>query len=139
MAGAWMLRARMGDGPATAVRLNAPRLTAMLHDERRARPGGILEWRTVWRLCWSPQAGARGYELQALLGEGGAGRPRPAHGRCHSLEVASGRNPARHGLRYRDVQLALQAGQLAYRVRARLSTGRPGPWSRSLAAGEAFP
>jgi hypothetical protein len=127
------------DRAATAMPLEAPRLIATLHDERRARPGGILEWHTIWRVCWSPQPGATGYQLQPLSGEGDASPPRRAGGRCHSIEVAGGRNPARQGLRHRDVQLALQAGQLAYRVRARGVKGRPGAWSRPIAVGEKYP
>lgn len=110
--------------------------SASLVDEVRDLPGHRIAWRTYWTLCWDAYPAARGYELQAMTSEGGSVRPKAVDGPCHRLEVAADENPKAEGLRARDLQLALQSGQLAYRVRAVLADGRTSPWSPVFGAGK---
>lgn len=109
---------------------------ATLADEVRDLPKRRIAWRTYWTLCWDAYPEASGYELQAVTSEGGSLRPKAVDGRCHRLEVAADENRKAEGLRTRDLQLALQSGQLAYRVRALLADGRTSTWSPLFPAGK---
>lgn len=109
---------------------------ATLADEVRELPRQGIAWRTYWTLCWKAYPEARGYELQAVTSEGGSLRPQAIDGPCHRLEVAANENRRAEGLRARDIQLALQSGQLAYRVRAVLADGRTSNWSPLFEAGK---
>jgi hypothetical protein len=109
---------------------------ATLADEVRDLPKHRIAWRTYWTLCWDAYPEARGYELQAVTSEGGSLRPKAVDGRCHRIEVAANENRKSEGLRTRDLQLALQSGQLAYRVRALLADGRTSNWSPLFGAGK---
>jgi hypothetical protein len=94
-----------------------------------------VAWTTSWRLCWDAYAGARAYELQASTPEGPSRRIRRQAGRCFELEVAAGSGPRRGWRAERRVQLAVGAGQVAYRVRAVLDAPRVSGWSRSVDVG----
>jgi hypothetical protein len=109
---------------------------ATLADEVRELPKQRIAWRTYWTLCWDAYPQARGYELQAVTSEGGSLRPKSVDGPCHRLEVAGNENRRSEGLRTRDLQLAVQSGQLAYRVRALLADGRTSAWSPLFGAGK---
>jgi hypothetical protein len=109
---------------------------ATLADEVRELPKHRIAWRTYWTLCWAAYPEARGYELQAVTSEGGSLRPKAVDARCHRLEVAANENRKTEGLRARELQLALQSGQLAYRVRAVLADGRTSTWSPLFGAGK---
>ncbi len=111
-------------------------LTATLEDEVRDLYGGRIAWATYWQLCWSAYPGAIAYELQPLTSEGASRKLRRQSERCFRLEAVKGENDASQGLVSRDLLLALQRGQLAYRVRAVLGDQRPSPWSRPMAVGE---
>jgi hypothetical protein len=112
-------------------------LTATLEDEVRDLPGGRIAWSTYWELCWEPYPGAKAYELKTLTGEGEvSGELRRQEGNCFRIEVAAGENEKSEGLETRDVQLALQQGQLAYRVRAVLGGGRVSKWSKAAPVGK---
>jgi hypothetical protein len=115
--------------PATAGAAPVSGLVATLEDETRTLPSRQIAWFTYWRLCWDPYPGAQGYEIQALTSEGASPRLRTLHERCFRLTVAAGRNDESRGFSGRDVLLGLQAGQLAYRVRARRDGNRVSPWS----------
>lgn len=112
-------------------------LAATIEDSIRDLPNGRIVWESTWRLCWDEYPGAAAYELQALTGEGASPRLRRLSGRCFALQAAAGENRASQGLFNRDLQLALQQGQLAYRVRAILSDGRTSEWSAAWAVGRA--
>ena len=86
-------------------------------------------------MCWEPRADARHYELRVLTGEGPAATPRVATGTCHEIEAAAGKSARAERKRDRDLQLALQQGQLAYAVRAVLPDGSATPWSEPVAVG----
>lgn len=110
---------------------------ATLADEVRDLPQQRIAWHTYWTLCWDAYPEARGYELQAVTSEGGSLRPNAVDGRCHRLEVAANENRKAEGLRARDLQIAMQSGQLAYRVRAVLADGSKSTWSPLFGAGKA--
>lgn len=112
---------------------------ATLHDDVQELPEGRVAWSTEWRLCWAPYPRARGYEVQVVTGEGPSPRLLEQPGTCLDLEVAAGDNRRAEGLRGRDAQLLMQAGQLGYRVRAVLPRGRVSAWSPQLAVGEETP
>lgn len=114
-------------------------LVATLEDEARALPNGQMAWSTYWKLCWDDYRDAAAYELQALTGEGAARRVRRQSERCFRLQAAAGENSQAQGLLNRDLQLALQQGQLAYRVRAVHKDGRLSEWSAPLVVGKATP
>jgi hypothetical protein len=107
-------------------------LTATLEDEVHDLPGGEIEWSTYWRLCWANYDGASAYELQSLTSEGASNKFLRQSERCFRLEVAAGQNPKTQGLHDRDLQLALRATELSYRVRAVLADGRFSEWSNPL-------
>jgi hypothetical protein len=124
-----------GDAAQPAAAVGGLRTT--LHDDVRPLSRDRIDWSTSWRLCWAPQAGATGYELRTLTGEGAPGGVRRQTARCFSIEAAAGRNKRAEGLRYRSEQLALMQGQLAYQVRAVLGSGGRSPWSEAVAVGDA--
>jgi hypothetical protein len=112
-------------------------LTATLEDEVRDLPGGRIAWSTYWELCWEPYPGAEAYELKTLTGEGEvSGELRRQEENCFRIKAAAGENEKSEGLKTRDVQLALQQGQLAYRVRAVLGGGRVSEWSKAVPVGQ---
>ena len=111
-------------------------LVARLEDEVRDLPAGRIGWTTYWQLCWAAYPGATAYELQTLTGEGSSRKLRRQGEPCLRLEAAKGENDRAQGLANRDMLLALQAGQLAYRVRAVLHDHRRSAWSPPLAVGE---
>lgn len=111
-------------------------LVATLEDEVRDSPNGQIAWSTYWKLCWDAYPGAESYELQAVTGEGSAPRLRHQSERCFRLQAAAGENSKAQGLLNRALQLALQQGQLAYRVRAVRQDGRLSEWSAPLAVGK---
>ena len=111
-------------------------LVASLEDEVRDLPNGQIAWSTYWKLCWDNYPDAEAYELQALTGEGATRRLRHQNERCFRLQAAAGENSKAQGLLNRSLQLALQQGQLAYRVRAVRKDGRMSEWSAPLAVGK---
>jgi hypothetical protein len=114
-------------------------LNATLEDEVRDLPNGQIAWSTYWKLCWDAYQDAASYQLQSLTGEGSARRVLRQTERCFRLQAAAGENSRAQGLLNRDLQLALQQGQLAYRVRAVRQDGRLSEWSAPLAVGKATP
>lgn len=103
----------------------------------RDLPGGRIAWSTYWKLCWAEYPGAKGYELQTLTSEGISAKLRRQSERCFRIEAAANENEKSQGLLNREVLLALQSGQLAYRVRAVLEEGRASEWSPPMAVGKA--
>ena len=110
-------------------------LVASLEDEVRDLPNGQIAWSTYWKLCWDNYPNAEAYELQTMTGEGATRRLRRQSERCFSLQAAAGENSKAQGLLNRALQLALQQGQLAYRVRAVRKDGRMSEWSVPFAVG----
>ena len=110
-------------------------ITTTLEDEVRDLPGGKIGWLTRWELCWDEYPKAESYELQVVTSEGTSPKLRRQSDRCFRLEVARGENPKSQGFAGRDVTLAMQSGQLAYRVRAVLAGARTSEWSRLIEAG----
>ena len=90
-------------------------------------------------MCWDAVPESREYQLRLLTGEGAATSLRVVRDTCHELQAAAGQNPKAEGLRDRDLQLALQKGQLAYSVRAVRQEGSVTPWSMAIAVGERAP
>ncbi|MGH9224758.1 MAG: hypothetical protein ACRD2W_13505 [Acidimicrobiales bacterium] len=86
-------------------------------------------------MCWAAYPGARSYELQVVTAEGVSPKVRPEDGHCVRIEAAAGEDPADLVPGRRSLLLALQEGQLAYRVRAVLDGTRRSPWSDVLAVG----
>ena len=125
--------------PAAPMATRAPPggLVTRLEDQVRDLPGGRIAWRTDWVLCWDPYPGAVAYELQALTSEGASPRLNRQVGPCLRLEAAAAENQRRQGLRGRQMLLALQLGQLAYRVRAVLDNQQRSQWSDPVAVGAA--
>ena len=107
-------------------------LVAELEDQVHDLPHGRIRWSTYWHLCWAEYEGARGYDLQALTAEGASDKLRRQSEHCFHLEVAAGENLKTQRLLNRDLQLAMQSSQLAYRVRAVLADGHPSEWSKPL-------
>jgi hypothetical protein len=107
-------------------------LVAELEDQVHDLPHGQIRWSTHWHLCWADYEGARGYDLQALTAEGASNKLDHQSEHCFDLEVAKGENLKTEGLLNRDLQLATQSSQLAYRVRAVLADGHPSEWSKPL-------
>ena len=112
-------------------------LAATLEDEVRDLPGGQIAWSTYWQFCWAEYPGAQAYELQTMTGEGRSPKLRRQSGRCFRLQAAAGENQKTEGLVNRELQLALQEGQLAYRVRAILLDNRVSEWSAPMPVGKA--
>ncbi len=110
-------------------------LTATLEDEVQELGGERIKWSTYWKLCWEAPPGAISYELQTLTSEGRSDKLRRQTESCFRLEVAAGDNERGQGFVNREVMLALQAGQLAYRVRAVFAQGRVGEWSAAIPVG----
>jgi len=112
-------------------------LNATLKDEVRDLPVDRIAWSTYWELCWEPYPGAEAYELETLTGEGEASSElRRQEENCFRIKAAAGENKKSEGLKTRDVQLALQQGQLAYRVRAVLGEGHVSEWSKPVPVGK---
>lgn len=122
-------------GPPLVVQPPVGGLAARLEESSRDLPDHRIAWQTWWELCWSDYPGARAYEIQSLTGEGASSKLRRQTDRCFRLEVAAGENDRAAGLLNRDVQLALESGQIAYRVRAVLDGNRVSEWSAAVAAG----
>ena len=114
-------------------------LVATLEDEIHDLPSERIGWSTYWRLCWDDYKDARGYELQTLTAEGASSKLEHQSEHCFRLEVAKGQNFKKQGLVNRDLQLATQSGQLAYRVRAVLANGRASEWSKPLRVAKPIP
>lgn len=110
---------------------------ATLEDEVRELPGERIAWSTHWKLCWESYPEAKAYEIQTLTGEGASRRLRRQSERCLRIEAAAGENDKGLGLLNREVLLALQSAQLAYRVRAILHDNRVSEWSPPMAVGQA--
>lgn len=125
---------------AVSVRAEAVRpvqeMVATLEDEVRNLPEQRIAWSTFWKLCWEEYPGATGYELELLTSEGVSPKLRRQSARCFRIEVAAGENKRKEGMIHRDIQLALQKGQLACRVRAVFDAGRVSEWSSPVAVGE---
>jgi hypothetical protein len=99
-------------------------------------PDDRIACSTDRRLCWERHPGARGYELEALTGEGTASaRPIAQAERCYRIEAAGGEDRGSAGLKHRRALLAPQQRQLAHRVRPVLAGGRVGAWSAAVAVG----
>lgn len=113
-------------------------MVATLEDEVRDLPEKRIAWSTFWKLCWKEYPGATSYELEFLTSEGVSPRLRRQSARCFRIEVASGENERREGFVHRNVQLALQWGQLACRVRAVFDEGRVSEWSPAVVVGKAL-
>jgi len=133
-----VLTAACGKKPERKETVSPPvqHLAARLEDEVHDLPSERIEWSTYWRLCWDDYEGARGYELQALTAEGASSKLEHQSEHCFRLEVAKGENFKTQGLMNRDLQLATQSSQLAYRVRAVLAGGRASEWSKPLPVGK---
>jgi hypothetical protein len=114
-------------------------ITATLQDEVRDLPNEMIAWSTNWKLCWAAYPNATGYELQTVTGEGTSKKIRAQSDNCFGLQAAAGENPKAKGLLNRELQLALQRGQLAYRVRAVLPDDRRSEWSAAIAVGKEIP
>lgn len=112
-------------------------LTATLEDEIRDLADGRIKWSTYWKLCWDEYPGAEAYELQTMTSEGTSPKLRRQSERCFRIEAAANVNEESQGLRNRDQLLALQMGQLFYRVRAVLDRNRTSAWSPSMELGKA--
>lgn len=112
------------------------RMVASLEDEVKDLPQKRIAWSTFWKLCWDEFPGARGYELQTLTSEGRSPRLHRQVERCFRIQVAAGENLRTEGLVDRKIQLLLQSGQLAYRVRAVFDGERAGEWSPSIPVGK---
>jgi len=110
-------------------------LVSTLEDEVHELPNERLAWSTFWKLCWDKTPGANAYELQTLTSEGSSGRFQRQSENCFRIEAAAGENKKSEGLLNRQLQLALQSSQLAYRVRAVTNDGRVGEWSQSVSVG----
>lgn len=110
-------------------------LSGTLEDEIRDLPNDRIAWSTFWKLCWDNDPDANAYELQTLTSEGSSETLRRQNANCFRIEAAAGENKKSDGLRNRQLQLALQSSQLAYRVRAVLNDGRVSEWSQSLSVG----
>lgn len=121
----------------TVISATITGLNASLEDEARELPGGQIAWTTSWKLCWDAYAGARGYELETLTGEGVSRKLRRQSETRFRLEVAKGQNEKAKGLFNRELMLASIAGQVAYRVRAVLDGNRVTKWSPVMEAGRA--
>ena len=111
-------------------------LVTTLQDEVHNLPEGRIAWSAYWKLCWEEYPGAAAYELQTVTGEGISPKLRRQSEHCFRIEAAKGENEKSQGLVNRDLLLALQAGQLAYRVRAVLADNRTSAWSAAYAVGE---
>lgn len=112
---------------------------ASLVDAVRPGEGGQIAWQTIWKLCWSPVAGAEAYELRRLTSEGSPRRPNRVTDTCWQVEVAAGENAPAAGLYRRDLMLQMQAAQSSLRVRAAFPDGRVSAWSAEYAIGAASP
>lgn len=111
-------------------------MVAILEDEVRDLPEKRIAWSTFWKLCWEAYRGAIGYELEFLTSEGVSPRLRRQRAQCFRIEVASGENEQGEGFVHRDLQLVLQSGQLACRVRAVFKEGGVSDWSSAVVVGE---
>lgn len=111
-------------------------LVASLEDEVRTLEEGRITWSIYWKLCWQPYPGAQHYELQTLTAEGSSPKLHPHHDTCFRIQAAAGEDATAQAPLNRDALLALQAGQLAYRVRAVLKDERVSAWSTPIAVGE---
>ena len=97
---------------------------------------GLMKWRADWSLCWDPSPNAIGYDLQVLTAEGISPRLRRQLKPCLEVEVASGEHTQDRIERELGIQMSIQRSQLSYRVRAALSSGQVGAWSRDVSVGE---
>ncbi len=110
-------------------------MVATLEDEVRDLPNGRIAWSTYWKLCWEKYPGAKAYELQTVTSEGTSPKLRRLSEPSFRIEVAAGENEKSEGFVNREIQLALQSGQLAYRVRAVLDDNRFSEWSPLMTVG----
>ena len=111
-------------------------LVATLEDEVRDLPDGQIVWTTYWKLCWEAYADAQEYELEPMTGEGTGRRRVRQAGVCYRVEVATGQNVKAQGFFNRELMLASLSGQMTYRVRAVLSSGRVSQWSTPAIVGQ---
>lgn len=129
-----------GDAPSAApVEITGPPpagFVARLTDDSRPLPDGRVAWHTSWELCWDRYPGALSYELETVTGEGVSPRLRTQPDACLRVEAAAGEDPPEAVAPRRSMLLALQEGQLAYRVRAVLGGPRRSPWSPPYAVGD---
>lgn len=110
-------------------------MVASLEDEVRELSEERIAWSTFWKLCWEAYPGATGYEMELLTSEGASPTLRNQSAQCFRIEVASGENERKEEFVHRDLQIALQSGQLAIRVRAMFGEGKVGAWSPTIALG----
>jgi hypothetical protein len=110
-------------------------LVGSLVDEQSDLPDGRVAWRTHWQLCWTAYSGATAYELEVRTGEGPSPQLRQQQETCFRIEAAAGEDTKTDLSHSRRTLLAMQSGQLAYRVRAVLGPGRVSAWSAALAVG----
>lgn len=108
---------------------------AVLEDEVHELPQRRIRWDTYWKLCWDAYPEASGYELQVITTGGTSGQLKRTDVPCLRIQVAADENPQTEGLRDGATLLALQAGQLALRVRAQLADGRRTEWSPRYGVG----
>lgn len=119
-----------GAGQKTESLLPPPNnLTTRLEDEVRDLDGGKIRWSTYWKLCWEPAPRAAGYELETVTAEGASPKLKRQSGTCFRLEIAAGENHNSAGLLHREQLIAVQKGQLAYRVRTVLDNHQRSEWS----------
>lgn len=135
----WVLLVVSCDSPSSAHKVvGSPvrGLVATLEDEVSELPGGRIRWSTYWKLCWERYQGAKAYELQSLTSEGISPKLHRQSDRCFRIEAAAGENEKSQGFVNRELLLALQSGQLAYRVRAILDKNHVSEWSPSISVGK---
>lgn len=113
------------------------KFSTTLEDEVRDAGTDRIRWSTYWKLCWDEYPGAIAYELQTITAEGSSPKLRRQPSECLRVEMVAGENKRSQGLLRREQMLGLQAGQLAYRVRAVLGDNRVTEWSQSMAIGKA--
>jgi hypothetical protein len=71
-----------------------------------------------------------------VTGEGTSRKLRRQQDTCLRIEAAARENAKGKGLVNRDLLLAMQSGQLAYRMRAVLDGNRVSEWSSVMMVGE---
>lgn len=111
---------------------------AFLHDEKRTRAGGPIEWTTRWILTWDEVPGATGYMVEIGTSEGVANTAR-RHERStpqYAIDVAAGTSAARRLELDRRTQLMFTASHLKVRVAATRFDGALGAPSNWVPVGE---
>lgn len=109
---------------------------AVVRDDTRTRPDGLVRWSAEWELSWQPVPGASGYLVYVTTAEGAGGEARRIAEPRWSINVANGVDPLDDVRTARDQQLALLAAQLEVRVAARYPDDRTSRRSPPFPVGE---